>query len=89
MIVTPPTASSASSHESGSSYAQGKVARCLARDGLSEESNAGFTVAKPSYRKLFPPGIIGSISVPAPAGSSSRFDHVLLRQVREGAGPSC
>lgn len=62
----------------GPRYAQARVAGCLARHGVSEQSDIGFTVAKPSYRKLFPPGITGSISVPAPLGTSSRFDHALL-----------
>ncbi|MGH2935025.1 MAG: hypothetical protein ACRDL2_11005 [Gaiellaceae bacterium] len=60
------------------SYSQVALARCLDRHHISEESHVGFTVAKPSYRKLFPPGITGSITVPPPAGTSSRFDHALL-----------
>lgn len=78
VLAAAPDTPFARSQSDGQLYAQGKVARCLARNKVSEESDASFKVVKPSYRKLFPSGIIGSMSVPAPGASSGRFDHVLL-----------
>jgi hypothetical protein len=68
----------------GPYYSQREVAHCLTRNGVSQESELPFTVRIPAYQKLFPAGITGVISVPAPATSSGRFDHVLLYFFRSG-----